>query len=186
MKKILFFACILFSSLYGIGQPDTTSAKHTDTLINPVIVVGTKIDTSIKKVDTAFKTKAQPVTTNPVTKIATSQPAKKPELFNSGFIDFQNSGQMNASARVFKIYIGEPKKFMLPLSIYSGVSGNNYNTNAASAASGAGGQQMVMGLINPMSGCLIFQQIIRFALPKKVKTLPTGRQVLQVFHLFTS
>lgn len=76
--------------------------------------------------------------------------AKKPELFNSGFIDFQNSGQVNASARVFRLFIGEPKKFMLPISVYSGVSGNNYNTG--NATSQRGSEQMVLGIINPTSG----------------------------------
>jgi hypothetical protein len=115
--------------------------------------------------DTA-KLVAQPLN-KPAPNNLPTQP-KKPELFNSGFIDFQNSGQMNASARVFKIYIGEPKKFMLPLSVYSGVSGNNYNTNAASASSG---QQMVLGLINPLSGVFNFSTDNTFRFGKKIKSL---------------
>lgn len=75
---------------------------------------------------------------------------KKPELFNSGFLDFQNSGQINAAARVFKLYIGEPGKFMLPVSVYSGVSGNNYNTGNTTSTKGS--EQMILGIINPMSG----------------------------------
>ncbi|MFW2475337.1 MAG: hypothetical protein ACN4EP_00385 [Sediminibacterium sp.] len=71
-------------------------------------------------------------------------PNQKPELFNSGFIDFQNSGQMNASSRVFRVFIGEPGKFTLPISIYSGVTGN---TSAL-----RGSEPLMLGLINPLSG----------------------------------
>ncbi len=74
---------------------------------------------------------------------------KKTELFNSGFIDFQNSGQMNASARIFKLYIGDPKKFTLPISVYSGVSGNSFNNGSTASRSS---EQIILGLINPMSG----------------------------------
>jgi hypothetical protein len=101
------------------------------------------------------------------TKQPTSTP-KKPELFNSGFIDFQNSGQMNASARVFKLYIGEPGKFMLPISVYSGVSGNNYNTGNASSAKGS--EQMILGLINPMSGVFNISVDNSFRFNKKSKS----------------
>ena len=42
----------------------------------------------------------------------------KPEILTSGFIDIINNGQVNASARFIRLYIGEPGKFALPLSIY--------------------------------------------------------------------
>lgn len=74
----------------------------------------------------------------------TAVPNQKPELFNSGFIDFQNSGQMNASSRIFRVFIGEPGKFTLPISIYSGVTGN---TSAL-----RGSEPLILGLINPLSG----------------------------------
>ena len=96
-------------------------------------------------------------------------PAKKPELFNSGFIDFQNSAQMNASARVFKIYIGEPKKFMLPVSVYSGVSGNNFNTGNGTSPKGS--EQMILGLINPMSGIFNVSTDNTLRFNKKTKNL---------------
>ena len=51
--------------------------------------------------------------------------AAKPEILSGGFIDFIQTGQMNASARLFRIYIGEPGKFQLPISIFTGVSANN-------------------------------------------------------------
>jgi hypothetical protein len=144
MKQLLFI-CV---GLYALP-----CYCQTDSIIKPVVT--TVSDTP--------KLIVQPVN-KPAPNNLPAQP-KKPELFNSGFIDFQNSGQMNASARVFKIYIGEPKKFMVPLSVYSGVSGNNYNTNAASA-SGAGGQQIVLGLINPMSGVFNFSTDNTFRIGK--------------------
>ena len=38
---------------------------------------------------------------------------------------------------------------MIPISVYSGVSGNNLN---AGTAASKGSEQMILGLINPMSG----------------------------------
>jgi hypothetical protein len=34
----------------------------------------------------------------------------KPEIFTSGFIDVMNNGQVNASARFIRLFIGEPGK----------------------------------------------------------------------------
>ena len=72
----------------------------------------------------------------------------KPEIFTSGFIDIVNSGQVNASARFIRLYIGEPNKFAIPLSIYSGVSSNNFQ-NATSQRSN---DVLVVNFINPLSG----------------------------------
>jgi hypothetical protein len=76
----------------------------------------------------------------------------KPEIFSSGFIDVINNGQVNASARIIKLFIGEPDKFQIALSFYGGVSSNNFqNTNT-------GGQllksndHLVNQYINPFSG----------------------------------
>ena len=85
---------------------------------------------------------------------------------------------MNASARVFKLYIGEPKKFMLPLSVYSGVSGNNFN--AGNTSSSRGSEQMVLGLINPMSGVFNLSTENTFRFRKKPKSLTGFSAVYQV------
>lgn len=53
----------------------------------------------------------------------------KTEIFTSGFIDIMNSGQVNASARFIRLFIGEPDKFAIPLSIYGGISNNNFQSN---------------------------------------------------------
>ena len=159
MKQILFSCLLLFIYLAAFSQADSIVNK-------PVAAVN--IDAS--------KIITQPVIANPVVSNApsTAQP-KKPELFNSGFIDFQNSGQMNASARVFKIYIGEPKKFMLPVSVYSGVSGNNYNTG--NNINSRGSEQMILGLINPMSGIFNLSTDNTFRFKGKSKSL-TGFSVV--------
>ena len=84
---------------------------------------------------------------------------------------------MNASARVFKLYIGEPKKFMLPLSVYSGVSGNNLNTGNAYTQKGS--EQMILGLINPMNGVFNLFTDNTFRIGKKRKSLTSFSLVYQ-------
>lgn len=74
----------------------------------------------------------------------------KPEIFTSGFIDIINNGQVNASARFVRLFIGEPGKFAIPLSLYSGVSSNNFqNTQSISQRSN---DALVTNFINPLSG----------------------------------
>lgn len=72
----------------------------------------------------------------------------KPEIFTSGFIDIINSGQVNASARFIRLYIGEPGKLSVPLSLYSGVSSNNFQNTTIQRSNDA----LVTNFINPMSG----------------------------------
>ena len=73
----------------------------------------------------------------------------KPEIFTSGFIDILNSGQVNASARFVRLYIGEPGKFALPLSLYSGVSSNSFQNPITIQRSN---DALVTNFINPLSG----------------------------------
>jgi hypothetical protein len=68
------------------------------------------------------------------------------EILTNGFIDVQNTGQMNASARLIKIHIGEPNKFSIPVSMYSGVTGNGFSNSAKP------NEQMIVNLVNPLSG----------------------------------
>lgn len=58
----------------------------------------------------------------------------KPEIFTSGFIDIMNDGQVNASARFIRLFVGEPGKFAIPLSFYGGVSNNNFQHQNATGA----------------------------------------------------
>ncbi len=96
-----------------------------------------------------------------VTSVAASDTAKKkstsvaerPELFNAGFIDVVNNGQLTASARLIKLQIGEQGKFSLPLSIYSGVSNNSFAGNGISPLI-RGNEHLVNQFITPLSGLL--------------------------------
>jgi len=75
---------------------------------------------------------------------------KPPEIFTSGFIDIVNNGQVNASARFIRLYIGEPGKISIPISLYTGVSSNNFqNTLNYSQRSN---DALVTNFINPLSG----------------------------------
>lgn len=75
----------------------------------------------------------------------------KPEILNSGFIDVINNGQVNASARFIRLFIGEPDKFAIPLSIYSGVSSNNFQ-NQQGPVINRSNEPLVTNFINPLSG----------------------------------
>lgn len=81
---------------------------------------------------------------------------QKPEILTNGFIDVVNNGQLNASARFIRLYIGEPGKFAIPLSVYSGVSANNFqNQNSAATSASAinkSNDQLFNNFINPLSG----------------------------------
>lgn len=81
----------------------------------------------------------------------TSTGIPKPEILSSGFIDILNSGQVNASARLIRLYIGEPGKFSIPLSFYSGVSSNNFQPTG-SFISPRNNEQLFTNFINPLSG----------------------------------
>ena len=77
----------------------------------------------------------------------------KPEIFNSGFIDVLNNGQVNASARLIRLFIGEPGKFALPISIYSGVSANSFQ-NQQIGSGLRSNEILVSSFINPLSGLI--------------------------------
>lgn len=75
----------------------------------------------------------------------------RPEIFTSGFIDIMNNGQINASARFIRLLIGEPGRFSIPLSFYSGVSANNFQ-NQSLANGQRTNEHLISGYINPLSG----------------------------------
>jgi hypothetical protein len=84
-------------------------------------------------------------------KQTTTTYAVKPEVLSSGFIDIVNNGQVNASARFIRLFIGEPGKFAIPLSLYSGVSSNNFQ-NPQMQGGMRNNEQLVANFINPLSG----------------------------------
>jgi hypothetical protein len=75
----------------------------------------------------------------------------KPEILTSGFIDIVNNGQVNASARFIRLFIGEPGKFAIPLSIYSGVSSNNFQNQQVQGGQRSN-EHLINSFINPLSG----------------------------------
>jgi hypothetical protein len=100
--------------------------------------------------DSLQKQNNKPVLIQPASQLIPSK-EYKPEIFTSGFIDIINSGQVNASARFIRLYIGEPGKFSVPLSLYSGVSSNSFQNTQASA-SPRSNDALVTNFINPLSG----------------------------------
>lgn len=93
------------------------------------------------------KTTDSLVTTKQVVVVS---PPYKPEIFTSGFIDIVNNGQVNASARFIRLFIGEPGKFALPLSFYSGVSSNNFQQQLPGLPQS--NESLAINFINPLSG----------------------------------
>lgn len=78
----------------------------------------------------------------------------KPEIFTNGFVDIINNGQVNASARFIRLFIGEPSKFAIPLSLYSGVSANNFQNVSPMLGPQKNNDQLVTAYINPLSGLM--------------------------------
>lgn len=78
----------------------------------------------------------------------------KPEIFTSGFIDIMNDGQVNASARFIRLFVGEPGKFAIPLSFYGGVSNNNFQHQNATGAVQKNNDILINQYINPLSGLI--------------------------------
>ena len=76
----------------------------------------------------------------------------KIDLLSSGFIDIMNNGQVNASARFIRIFIGEPGKFALPLCIYSGVTSNYFQNQLY--AGRRSNEELANAFINPMTGII--------------------------------
>ncbi|HSU28399.1 MAG TPA: hypothetical protein VLJ68_08455 [Chitinophagaceae bacterium] len=75
------------------------------------------------------------------------RPFYKPEILSEGSIDIVQTGQMNAAARIFRLFIGEPRKFHLPISLYAGVSANSLSAIRQY-------EEFVPNLINPGTGTL--------------------------------
>jgi hypothetical protein len=77
------------------------------------------------------------------------------EILRSGFLDVSTNGQVGASARLLRIWIGDPDGFAIPVSIYSGVSAGTFPGQSA-AAGGRSNDQLVNAFINPLTGLINF------------------------------
>lgn len=69
------------------------------------------------------------------------------EILSGGFLDFVHSGQVHSSARIFRLYIGEPGKFQVPLSLFTGISTNHITNNS-------GNRDAAHLLLNPSTGII--------------------------------
>ncbi|MEO7312974.1 MAG: hypothetical protein ABIX01_21490 [Chitinophagaceae bacterium] len=98
-------------------------------------------------VTVAFQSFCQPADSGRISKATEMVPliSTRPEVLTGGFIDIVQTGQMNASARLFKLYVGEPGKFQVPVSLYSGVSANSFGNSKNN-------EDFVHHLINPSAG----------------------------------
>jgi len=77
---------------------------------------------------------------------------RKVEMFSSGFIDVINNGQINASARFDKLYMGEVGKFSIPISFYGGVSNNNFQQQTPTFSKS--NDHLVVQYLYPLSGLI--------------------------------
>jgi hypothetical protein len=97
----------------------------------------------------------------------------KPEIFTNGFIDIMNNGQVSASARFIRLFIGEQGKFAIPLSLYSGVSANNFQ-NQSSPGGQISNDHLLNAYINPLSGLVNISSDGIFYFKKTKKVTKTG------------
>jgi hypothetical protein len=124
-------------------------------------------DSLNKFIDSTFRQVQTQLSTN----IPNYKSPYKPEILTSGFIDIVNNGQVNASARFIRLFIGEPGKFAIPLSIYSGVSSNNFQ-NQQNQAINRSNDQLFTNFLNPLSGLanLSIDGVIFFSKKKITRT----------------
>lgn len=109
----------------------------------------------------------------------------KPEILSSGFIDIANNGQVNASARFIRLFIGEPGKVAIPLSIYSGVSANSFQ-NPQSPTGQRNNDHLVNQFINPLSGLAnLSVDGVMFSKKKKDKLTKAGFMYHGGFRVLT-
>jgi hypothetical protein len=94
----------------------------------------------------------------------------KPDVLNSGYIDILTNGQINASARLIRLLVGEPGHFAIPVSIYSGVSSNNFQN--LQNFQGRSNQHLINDFINPLSGLvnISFEGLLLLKAKKKKLT----------------
>lgn len=107
----------------------------------------------------------------------------KPEILSSGFIDVITNGQVNASARLIRIFLGEPGKLAIPLSIYSGVSSGNFSGQQNLGV--RSNEQLINGFINPLSGLVNFSFEGKFCLSKKKQLTSAGFLYQSGFRVMT-
>jgi hypothetical protein len=99
--------------------------------------------------DSAINKMAANLDSNAINKELFAQQTAKPEILSGGFIDIVQNGQMSASARLFRLFIGEPGKFQIPVSLFAGVSANSLSAINQN-------NEFAVDLINPGAGIFNF------------------------------
>ena len=80
--------------------------------------------------------------------------SEPPEWLSAGMMEWGQGGQLQASARVVRLMIGEPGRWQLPLSLYSGVSQPGSNSNAGVGMSARSNESITWQLYSPWSGVM--------------------------------
>lgn len=76
-----------------------------------------------------------------------AQENRKVEFLKNGFLDFLSNGNVQASARLLKLNIGEPGGFYIPFYVYTGAAGNTFGENKLN-------ETTVSNLLNPIGGTI--------------------------------
>lgn len=71
----------------------------------------------------------------------------KPELLTKGFVDYGVAGQIQASAQLLKLNIGEPEGFKIPIYIITSATSGNLGDNEKNKST-------LFDIINPTGGIL--------------------------------
>ncbi len=77
--------------------------------------------------------------------LSSSETTEGLQILKSGFVDVLTDGNIQASARLMRINIGEIDKFYIPFYIYTGVAGNAFGSEKAN-------ETTVANLLNPIGG----------------------------------
>lgn len=77
-----------------------------------------------------------------------------PEWLSAGMMEWGQGGQLQASARVVRLMIGEPGKWQLPLSVYSGVAQPGSNASLTGGAGSRSNESITWQLYSPWSGMM--------------------------------
>lgn len=77
-----------------------------------------------------------------------------PDWLSAGMMEWGQGGSMQASARVVRLMIGEPGRWQLPLSVYSGVSQPGSNASLGLGAGSRSNESITGQLYSPWSGMM--------------------------------
>ncbi len=80
--------------------------------------------------------------------------SEPPEWLSAGMMEWGQGGQLLASARVVRLMIGEPGKWQLPLSVYSGVTQAGSNAWGGSVNGSRSNESISWQMYSPWSGLM--------------------------------